>query len=211
MVFRNLITVACVLRYRAQHSMKYLFLFLTFVASGLAGQVRVTFDPGATTVHFTVGDVLHTVNGTFQLTRGEMWFEPSSGGAGGQIVVNAESGNSGSHARDGRMEKNVLQAKLYPEIVFAPDHIEGQINRSGDSQFRVHGQFTIHDATHELIMNVKAHVNGDQFSNTASFEVPYVKWGMTNPSTFLLKVSETVQIRVEGRGRIHFEHEGGTR
>jgi hypothetical protein len=35
-----------------------------------------------------------------------------------------------------------------------------------------------------------------RYAATAHFTVPYVKWGMKNPSTFVLRVSDKVQIDV---------------
>jgi hypothetical protein len=45
---------------------------------------------------------------------------------------------------------------------------------------------------------VPTHVDaaGGHYTATAHFVVPYVKWGMKNPSTFVLRVSEKVDIDV---------------
>jgi hypothetical protein len=37
-------------------------------------------------------------------------------------------------------------------------------------------------------------VSGSQYDITAHFSVPYQKWGMKNPSTFLLHVDDRVEI-----------------
>ena len=189
---------------------KILLTLLVIVSPVCAGQIQLKFDPNATKVEFTLGDTLHEIHGTFQMTSGQMWIDPATGAAGGQLVVSAESGESGSHGRDSRMKKNVLQANAFPRVVFTPDHVNGKINRMGDSDFQVHGQFSIHGGTHEVTMNAKAHVESDHFSSTATFDVPYVKWGMPNPSTFMLKVSESVKITVDGKGVIDFGPAGGT-
>lgn len=132
--------------------------FVLFLVSGAAfGQVtHVQLDTAATNVNFTLGDVLHTVHGVFKLKSGDLWFDPSSGKAGGQIVVNALSGASGSDARDSRMHKNILESAKYSDITFVPDRVEGQINPQGDSDVRLRGQFSIHGGTHEVTMAVKS-------------------------------------------------------
>ena len=34
------------------------------------------------------------------------------------------------------------------------------------------------------------------------FAVPYVKWGMKNPSTFILRVDQSVDIEVQASGAV---------
>jgi polyisoprenoid-binding protein YceI len=100
------------------------------------------------------------------------------------------------------MHKNILESDKYPEITFAPDRVIGKLNIQGASDVELHGLFTIHGAAHELTAPVHAQIDGDRLTATAKFPVPYVKWGMKNPSTFLLRVSTTVQIEMRVVGRI---------
>ena len=79
------------------------------------------------------------MHGTFKLTKGDLWFDPSSGKTGGTLVVNGASGDSGSHARDSRTKKKILESDIYPEITFTPGRIEGKVNLSGYSEFKLHG------------------------------------------------------------------------
>src|ERR1700747_2999983 len=98
---------------------------IALVVSGAAQDTAFQLDPAQTSVKFTVGDVLHTVHGTFHLKRGSLDFEPASGKISGEIVVDARSGESGSGARDHKMHKEVLESDHYPEIAFHPDRVEG--------------------------------------------------------------------------------------
>lgn len=147
-------------------------------------------------VTFTLGDVLHTVHGTFQLKRGRLRFDPETGKASGEIVVDAASGNSGSGARDRRMNANILESERYPEIAFHPDHIEGKVAPEGASDATLHGVFSIHGADHDLAVPVHIEAAAGRYTATAHFSVPYVKWGMKNPSTFILRVADHVEIDV---------------
>jgi polyisoprenoid-binding protein YceI len=167
-----------------------------------AQEITVKFDPAQTRVNFTLSDVLHTVHGVFRLKSGDMQFDAATGKASGQLVVDAASGNSGSDARDSRMHKNILESSKYPEITFRPDHVEGNVNLEGDSQVQVHGAFAIHGAEHELILPIQVHAAHQQVTASTHFSVPYVKWRMKNPSTFLLRVSDQVQIEIQAAGRI---------
>ena len=153
-------------------------------------------DPAETKVEFTLGDVLHTVHGTFALKRGTIRFDLATGQAAGEMVVDAASGASGSAARDRRMHKDILESARYPEIVFRPTRVEGRVAPQGTSQVQVHGTFTIHGADHEIVMPAEVEAAAGEYKLFVHFEVPYVKWGMKNPSTFILRVNDKVEIGI---------------
>jgi hypothetical protein len=35
----------------------------------------------------------------------------------------------------------------------------------------------------------------------ADFSIPYLSWGLKNPSTFILRASDTVQLNIHATGR----------
>jgi polyisoprenoid-binding protein YceI len=176
------------------------FLFLAALTLGaspvITRETVLQIDPAQTKVEFTLGDVLHTVRGEFHLKRGDIHFDPATGAAGGELVVDAASGASGSDARDSRMHKNILESDRYPEIVFRPDRIDGKVVSEGPSHVQLHGIFSIHGADHEISVPVEVQASGGQYAATAKFAVPYVKWGMKNPSTLILRVSQQVDIAI---------------
>ena len=182
--------------------MRIAWLLSSAVLAASAQETGVRFDPAQTHVSFTLSDVLHTVHGTFRLREGGMHFDPDTGKASGRLVVDATSGDSGSHARDSRMHRNILESAKYPDIVFAPDRIDGRVNLEGDSQVQVHGGFSIHGALHELLLPARVHANHGQVSVTTHFDVPYVKWGMKNPGTLFLRVGDQVRIDIEAAGSL---------
>jgi polyisoprenoid-binding protein YceI len=155
-----------------------------------------------------LGDVLHTVHGTFRLRSGEIAFDNNTGKASGMVIVDAVSGESGSNARDGRMHRNVLESAKYPEATFAPDQIEGTVTLTGTSHVKLHGTFTIHGSAHEIVVPVQVTAGGDKLDAKLKFEVPFVAWGMKDPSTLLLRVSKLVEVEMESTG--HFAPAGGT-
>ena len=163
-------------------------------ASAVLAQAALEIDPAQSKVEFTVGSTLHTIHGTFQVKRGNIRFDPATGKASGELVVDAASGSSGSNARDRRMHKEILQSDRYTEIVFRPDRVDGKVAAEGESQVQLHGMFSIHGAEHEMTVPVDVQAAGGQYTSTAHFVVPYIKWGMKNPSTFVLRVDDTVEI-----------------
>jgi polyisoprenoid-binding protein YceI len=165
-------------------------------AFAVAQQVVLELDPAQTKVEYKLGAVLHTVEGTFTLKRGRISFDPDSGKAAGELVVDAASGQSGNDSRDRNMHKNVLESERYPEIVFRPDRVEGKVAPQGRSQVQLHGTFTIHGADHEMTVPVDVEIADGRYTASAHFQIPYVKWGMKNPSTFVLRVSDKVDLTV---------------
>ena len=185
------------MRFSHRRSLSLAGLSALLAAALAAQETVVQFDPVKTQVTFTLADVLHTVHGEFKLQRGEIRFDASTGVASGSIVVDATSGNSGSNARDSRMHKNILESKKYPEITFTARHVKGQLPASGDAQIEVEGTFHIHGADHPLTLVAKVK-NGANLDVQTHFQVPYVQWGMKNPSTFLLRVGDTADIDIHG-------------
>ena len=97
---------------------------------------------------------MHTVEGTFRLKSGDIVFNPKTGEASGQLIVDATSGDSGNKKRDADMNKNVLESAKYPEIVFSPKHVTGFVPGQASSTVQLAGTFTIHGASHELTLTV---------------------------------------------------------
>lgn len=170
----------------------------------LAAQERmVALDPTKTTVQFTLGDILHTVHGRFQLKQGSIVFDPSTGKASGTVVVDANSGDSGSSKRDKRMKRDILEADKYPDISFSPTEIvEGKVAPQGNSQVQLKGIFRLHGADHEIVIPVPVAIQGDQLTARMHFVIPYVAWGLKNPSTLFLRVSDKVNIDITATGHL---------
>jgi YceI-like domain len=165
-----------------------------------ANEIVLTVDPAQSTVHYSVSSSLHTVHGTFALKRGTLRFEPATGKANGEIVVDAASGQSGSDSRDKKMHKEVLESSRFTEIIFRPERVEGTVQPQGTSSTQLHGVCVLHGSEHEITVPVRAELKSDQWKGTATFSVPYNDWGLKNPGNFLLKVDHTVSIEVEMAG-----------
>jgi polyisoprenoid-binding protein YceI len=178
------------------------FIAFLFCVAALcqSQQLRLEFDPSKTTIAFTLGDILHTVHGSFELKRGDVEYKIAAKSVSGNVIVDATSGQSGNHSRDRKMHKEILESARFPEINFHPDRVEGNVGTLGTSNIQVHGIFSIHGIDHELTMPVKVEVFPDHWTADTHFTIPYVKWGIKNPSTFLLRVSESVEIDVHASG-----------
>jgi polyisoprenoid-binding protein YceI len=166
-------------------------------ASAPSSDFVLIVDPGQSKVHWTVDSTLHTVHGTFAVKSGTLHFDPETGEAGGEIVVSAATGQSGNSSRDDKMHKVVLESAKFPDVVFRPTRVEGKIAPGGNSDVQLHGIFLLHGSEHELTVPVHAELASGKWQGKASFEVPYVKWGLKDPSNWLLKVKPAVQVELE--------------
>ncbi len=165
-------------------------------------EIVLILDPAQSTVHWAVDSTLHMVHGTFALKSGTVHFDPETGKAGGEIVVVATSGESGNNSRDARMHKEILETPKYPDAIFRPTQVQGRVGQSGASDVKLDGVFSIHGANHDLTALVHAELTGDRWRGTGKFEVPYVKWGIKDPSNFLLKVKPVVNVELEMSGEV---------
>ncbi len=174
-------------------------------ASGLAAQqVAVDFDPAQTEIHWTVDSTLHTVHGTFKLKRGAIRIDSATGKAGGEIVIDVASGESGNGSRDRRMQREILETGRFPEAVFTPDRVGARFLPDAATQrVDVHGSFLFHGAPHEMTLPVQVIQQGGKLTASTHFAVPYVEWGLKDPSKFVLKVAPRVDVEVAGVGRVH--------
>jgi polyisoprenoid-binding protein YceI len=184
----------------------------TFIAASviLLGQlaqaqnrsIRVVLDPAQTEIHWKLSG-LHPVHGTFKLKSGEFLFNPKTGTAEGEILVDATTGESGNAARDKRMQDEVLQSNRYPAIFYHPTEIKGPFKAGeGTQDLTAEGTFNIHGADHPMELPLKVQISADTATATTRFTVPYVEWGMKNPSRLLLRVSKQVEIEVSAKGTI---------
>src|SRR5712675_1980656 len=167
-----------------------------------AQQRTFTLDPAQTKVSFSVDSTLHTVHGDFRLKRGSIQFDNATGAAGGELVVDSASGESGSDGRDKKMHKDILESPKYSDIVFTPQHIKGTVADQGKSTVEVEGILTMHGKSKPVTMPLEVQLQNGAGSADGSFRVKYQEWGMKNPSTFILRVNEKVEIHVHAVGKI---------
>jgi polyisoprenoid-binding protein YceI len=179
-----------------------LIIFSAQLAHAQSKGLKVVLDPGQTEIRWKLNG-LHATHGTFKLKSGEFLFNPATGVAEGEILVDATTGESGNAARDKKMQTEVLESNRYPAIFFHPIRIKGAFKAGEGTQELVgEGTFNIHGADHPLDLPLKVQISGGLVTATTQFTVPYVDWGMKNPSKFMLKVAKQVEIEVTAKGTI---------
>jgi len=179
-----------------------LALPLLFTLTAIAQHQHYTVNPDASKVAFALGGNTHHVDGTFHVQSGSIDYDHSALTISGSIVVAAGSGNSGDQGRDKKMNSDVLDVANFSEISFVPKSFQGNIAPTGDSTIQVTGVFTLHGTPHDLTVPMQIHIDGSTLTAKTHFTVPYVQWGLKDPSIFILKVAKVVDIELTLEGRL---------
>jgi hypothetical protein len=95
-----------------------------------------------------------------------------------------------------------LEAPEFSEATFSPRRMDGAIAATGDSIVQVEGVFTLDGAPHDLTLPMRIHVDGANRTAKTRFTIPYVKWGLKDPSTFLLRVDKEVDMETTLAGQL---------
>jgi polyisoprenoid-binding protein YceI len=175
---------------------------LILVPATRAQESIVQLDPAQASIEYSLEGNFHTVHGKFALKSSSIRFDPSTGKISGSIIVDATSGDSGNNGRDKKMHREILESAKFPDIVFTPGHINGTVAAEGTSKVDVAGQFRVHGQDHEVTLPIDIKADGRNLQIAIHLEIPYVKWGMKNPSNFLLRVSDKVAIDIQATGHL---------
>jgi polyisoprenoid-binding protein YceI len=167
-----------------------------------ARESTVRFDPAQTDIRWTLGALLHTVHGTFKLKGGLLTSDSTTGLARGAFTVDLTTGNSGDDARDRTMQQQVLESVEYPLASFTTDAVHVDETSRSIQQIATTGTFSIHGRDHPIPVKGTLQIAGNQVTVTAHFQVPYVEWGLHDPSTFILRVAKVVDVDVTLRGTL---------
>ncbi len=178
---------------------------LIFAPSSLDAEQILRIDAKASTVSFELPATGHTVKGNFDVSSGELSFRRDTGSISGQVAINAKSGRTGNARRDAAMHEKVLESAKHPQIIFGPTSIEGRLAATGESYATIRGSMSIHGSEHTVAIPVRIQVAGNRVIARASFDIPYVAWGMYDPSVFVVRVAKKVRVAIVLHGTLSGE------
>lgn len=164
--------------------------------------MTLELDPAKTHIEFTLAATLHTVHGTFALKSGSLHFNPSTGSVSGLVIADATSGDTGNNGRDHKMHQEILESQRYPEITFTPTKLSGKVELQGDSTVQVAGTLRLHGTDHPVTLALPVQAKGNNLSARTHIVIPYIAWGLKNPSTFMLHVSDKVEVDIAAIGHV---------
>jgi polyisoprenoid-binding protein YceI len=177
-------------------------LAVLLIPAVLAQHQTFVVNPDASEVKMTLKTTHELVNGTFHIQSGSIEFDRSTSGMLGSVVVLAGSGKTGNDSRDKKMNKDILKVEQYATVSFEPKNYSGTIAPSGDSTIQVTGSFTLLGTPHEITVPMLVHLDGSSATAKAHFVVPYVEWGLKNPSFMIWKADNDVTIDLNLVGTI---------
>jgi YceI-like domain len=170
--------------------------------AALAQHQTFVANPEASEVKMTLKTTHELVNGTFHVQSGSIEFDSSTPKMSGSVVVLAGSGKTGNDSRDKKMNKDILKVEQHATVSFEPKTYTGAIAPSGDSTIQVSGTFTLLGTPHEITVPMLVHLDGTSTTAKAHFVVPYVQWGLKNPSFMIWKAENDVAIDLNLVGTI---------
>ena len=180
-----------------------LILIAALTAAAAQAQQRVlVFDPQASRVSFTLKATGHQVEGGFALKPSRISFDPATGAASGEITIDLTTAQTGNKSRDKDMHEKVLETGKYPLAVFRAEKIRGTVPASGAGQVTLDGTLSFHGSDHKMSLPAKIDVQGSRVKADTQFEIPYVEWGLHDPSVVMLRVAKVVSVKVQAVGTL---------
>ncbi|HEY1576283.1 MAG TPA: YceI family protein [Terracidiphilus sp.] len=183
-------------------SFAVLALAAILAPAALAQHQTFVVNPDASEVKITLKTTHELVNGTFHVQSGSIEFDPSTPTMSGSVVVLAGSGKTGNGSRDKKMNKDILKVEQHATVSFEPKSYAGTIAPSEDSTIQVTGIFTLLGAPHEMTIPILVHLEGTTAAAKAHFVLPYVQWGLKNPSFLFWKAENDVAIDLNLVGQV---------
>src|ERR1700735_3936449 len=179
-----------------------LALSVTLASASLAQHQTFAVNPDASEVKMKLNTTHEVVDGTFHIQSGSINFDRTASHLSGVVIVAAGSGKTGNDSRDKKMNKDILKVEQFATVSFAPKTYTGTIAPSGDSTIQVSGVFTLLGNPHDLTIPMQIHRDGSKTTARAQFAVPYVQWGLKNPSFMFWKAENDVAIDLNLVGQV---------
>ncbi len=184
---------------------------LASVASAQARTFRARND-GGSRIQFISDAPLETITGVSSHVTGEITVDPANlSSARGTITVPVSSIRTGVDLRDEHLRGDGwLDAQRTPNATFEITSVDGatRLEPNRDTDVRIHGRFTIHGVTHDVVANARvrlipfteelraAHIDGDVIRGQASFRVLLTDYDVSVPLPVRLKVSNEIRVNV---------------
>ena len=168
----------------------------------LLERLGVVLDPQRTEIRWVLRGFPDTVHGTFRLLDGTLRFDRASGVFDGICLVDARSGQSGNASRDRTMHEEILDSATYPVVSFRPLRLESPYPASGEGEVRIAGILTLRGVEHPVTVTARISTAGDVLTADTHLTIPYVAWGLKDPSVFIFRAAKSVEVDIHVVGTL---------
>jgi polyisoprenoid-binding protein YceI len=183
-------------------SFAVLALAVFLAQAALAQHQTFAVNSDASEVKIMLNTTHEVVNGTFHVQSGSINFDRTASHISGIVIVAAGSGKTGNDSRDKKMNREILKVDQFATVSFAPKAYTGTVAASGDSTIQVSGVFTLLGTPHDLTIPMQIQIDGSKATARAQFVVPYVQWGLKNPSFMFWKAENDVAVDLNVVGQV---------
>ena len=164
----------------------------TATSGSTAGRVVLVVDPSQSQVSYTAHEQLvgHTLPndavGKTSAVSGQIVLDATGQpvASASKISVDLTTLQSDESRRDNYIKQNTLETSKYPQATFVPKSITGlswPLPTSGQAQFQLTGDLTVHGVTKTVTWQVTATFNQNTVQGTATTQVTFEDFGMQPP------------------------------
>jgi len=164
----------------------------TATSGSTAGRVVLVVDPSQSQVSYTAHEQLvgHTLPndavGKTSAVSGQIVLDATGQpvASASKITVDLTTLQSDESRRDNYIKQNTLETSKYPQATFVPKSITGlswPLPTSGQAQFQLTGDLTVHGVTKTVTWQVTATFNQNTVQGTATTQVTFEDFGMQPP------------------------------
>jgi polyisoprenoid-binding protein YceI len=154
-------------------------------------------------VLFNQNNKLNTAIGVTNILSGELTIDTQNPANSqiGAITVDISALKSDSGRRDSAIRDRWLESATFPIVTFVPKSMEGLPSTYTDGQelsFKMTGDMTVRDATKPVTFDVKAKLDGDRLTGTASTTVKMSDFNFEAPNVAgILKANDEAKLTLE--------------
>jgi len=175
---------------------------LLLAAPAAASERTLVLDPDRTEVSFDLPATGHDVHGLVSLDRGVLRFDAETGALDGEVVLDPAFARTGSSSRDRTLRDDVFEVARFPSIRFLPSSFDGTLAEEGRSELVVQGEIDLHGVGHAVDLPTRLTAEGGELTAEFDLDVPFIEWGLHDPSILFLRVGKVVQVHVRARGAV---------
>jgi polyisoprenoid-binding protein YceI len=171
--------------------------------------LSITLVPGDSEARFRAREQLAGLSvpseavGRTRSVTGDLVLDLTDGSVKGasKIVMEAASLQSDEPIRDRYIKENTLQVSQYPTVEFVARELRGlatPLPTSGDVTLQLVGDLTVHGVTRPATWDVRARINDQDATGTASTQVKITDFGMPLPRVArVLSLEDTLTLEVD--------------